>query len=36
LSVGQQKRMEGVRAAGGVYLLIHGVPELEYYMEGLL
>ena len=36
LSVGQQKRMEGVRAAGGVYLVVHGVEELEYLMKGLI
>jgi hypothetical protein len=34
LSVGQQKRMEDVRAAGGVYLVVHGVEELEHLMWG--
>jgi hypothetical protein len=36
LSKGQQDRMAGVRAAGGVYLIIHGWQELEYYMAGLV
>jgi len=36
LSVGQQKRVEDVRAAGGVYLVVHGVGELEHYMKGLI
>lgn len=36
LSEGQQKRMADVRATGGVYEVIHGVPELEYYFGGLV
>ncbi|KKL90313.1 hypothetical protein LCGC14_1905900, partial [marine sediment metagenome] len=36
LSVDQQKRMRDVRAAGGVYEVVHGVPEMEYYFKGLV
>ncbi len=36
LSKGQQERMTSVRAAGGVYEVIHGLPELEYYFERLV
>lgn len=36
LSVVQQKRMQDVRAEGGVYLVVHGVLELEHYMKGLI
>ena len=36
LSVGQQKRMRDVRAAGGVYLVVHGVEELNHLMKGLV
>lgn len=36
LSKGQQNRMQRVRAAGGVYEVIHGVPELEYYFGSLV
>jgi len=32
----QQERMNAVRKTGGVYAVIHGVPELEYYFEGLI
>ncbi len=35
-SVGQQKRMADVRATNGVYLVCHGVSELEFYMKGLI
>jgi len=35
LSAGQQERMADVRATNGVYLVVHGVSELEYYMKGL-
>lgn len=35
-SAGQQKRMANVRATNGVYLVVHGVAELEYYMGGLV
>ncbi len=33
LSEAQQKRMRDVRAAGGIYMVVHGVPELEYYFQ---
>lgn len=33
LSVGQQKRMHDVRNNGGLYFVVHGVPELEFYYE---
>lgn len=36
LSAGQQKRMREVQATNGVYLVIHGLKELEYYKELLL
>jgi len=29
----QRKRMEQVRNNGGLYFVIHGIPELEYYYE---
>lgn len=35
LSQQQQKRMRDIRKNGGVYLVIHGVEELEYFFEGL-
>jgi hypothetical protein len=35
LSVVQQARMRDVRAAGGVYEVVHGVAELECVMERL-
>lgn len=35
-SAGQQKRMTDVRATGGVYLVCHGVVELEFLMKGLI
>lgn len=35
-SRGQQKRMVDVRATNGVYLVVHGVAELEYYWKGLV
>jgi len=31
LSAGQRKRLHQVRDNGGLYFVIHGVPELEYY-----
>lgn len=31
LSADQQKRMRNIRANNGIYLVIHGVKELEYY-----
>ena len=36
LSTGQQKRMANVQAYGGVYLVVHGTEELEFYMENWL
>jgi hypothetical protein len=36
LSKGQQERMRAVRAAGGVYEVVHGVEELEHYFRGLI
>lgn len=33
LSLAQQKRMEKIRANKGIYLVIHGIPELELYNE---
>ena len=35
-SKGQQKRMRDVRANNSVYFIVHGVPELEHYMGGLV
>lgn len=35
-SAGQQKRMADVRATNGVYLVCHGVLELEFLMRGLV
>ena len=31
LSVEQQKRMHDVRATGAIYMVVHGIPELEHY-----
>ena len=36
LSEGQQERKVKVKDAGGVYFVVHGVQELEFYMEGLV
>lgn len=36
LSAGQQKRMKDVQVNNGVYLVVHGWQELEYYMGELL
>lgn len=33
LSKGQIKRMHDVRDNGGLYFVVHGVPELEFYFE---
>lgn len=35
-SKGQQKRMRNVRANNGLYFIVHGVEELEYYMGELV
>ena len=36
LSKGQQEWMLAVRKTGGVYEVVHGVSELEYYFRGLV
>ena len=36
LSRAQQERMVAVHDAGGVYEVVHGVPEMEYYFRGLI
>ena len=36
LSKGQQKRMKKIRENNGVYLIIHGIQELEHYFKGIL
>ena len=33
LSTGQQKRLEIIRGSKGIYLIIHGWQELEYYND---
>ena len=33
LSKGQQKRMKDIRGNNGIYLVVHGISELEYYNE---
>lgn len=35
-SAGQQKRCRQVTENNGLYLVIHGVPELEYYFKNLM
>lgn len=36
LSKGQQKRMYDIRNNGGIYLVVHGVEELAYFMRTYL
>ena len=36
LSRGQQERMKNVRDNRGYYFVVHGIPELKYFMEGLM
>ncbi|KKN77462.1 hypothetical protein LCGC14_0360210 [marine sediment metagenome] len=36
LSEGQQKRMQDIRNRNGMYLVIHGIPELEHYLGHML
>lgn len=36
LSLEQQERQAKVIAAGGMYIVVHGVNELEFYMTGLI
>ncbi len=33
LSIGQQKRMKKVHDNNGLYFVVHGIEELEYYMR---
>ena len=34
LSLGQQERMKKIQDSKGLYFIVHGVSELEYYFEG--
>jgi len=36
LSAKQQKRMQQIRENNGLYFVVHGVEELEYYMRDLI
>ncbi len=36
LSEGQQKRMCDINNRNGMYLVIHGIPEIEYYFGELI
>ena len=36
LSKGQQKRMDNIRRNNGLFFVIHGVPELEYYVGTIM
>ena len=36
LSAGQQKRMFNIQKNNGLYFIVHGVPELEYYFKDLI
>jgi len=36
LSKKQQERQEKVLQSNGVYVIVHGIPELEYYFKGLI
>jgi len=36
LSLKQQKRMQQIRENNGLYFVVHGVEELEYYMRDLI
>ena len=36
LSMGQQKRMQLIRGSNGLYFVVHGVEELEYYFKDLV
>lgn len=33
LSLGQQKRQKDIKVNNGIYLIIHGIAELEYYND---
>ncbi len=36
LSKGQQERKRKVEASGGLYFVVHGLPELEFYFGDLI
>ena len=36
LSLAQQKRMSNIRDNNGLYFVVHGIEELEYYFKGLI
>lgn len=36
LKTGQSVRMVDVRHTGGLYFIVHGIPEMEHYFEGLI
>ena len=36
LSEDQQKRKWNMRRTGGVYQVVHGIPEMEHYFKGLV
>lgn len=36
LTTHQQKRMKKIKENNGIYLIVHGVAELEYLLEPLL
>lgn len=36
LSAVQQKRMFNIQKNNGLYFIVHGLPELEYYFKGLI
>lgn len=36
LSKKQQERQEKVLQSNGIYVIVHGIPELEHYFKGLL
>ena len=33
---GQQERMWSVLETGGLYFVVHGIPEMEHYFKGLI
>jgi hypothetical protein len=35
-SINQQKHAEKVKASGGLYYIVHGVDELEFYLKPIL
>jgi len=36
LSLGQQKRMQKINENNGIFVVVHGLKELEYYLEPYL